>query len=882
MSPSTTAVITTTATTTTTSSHHYHFSSSFFHRQTRRHIQHPPSIPILLLAIAITVMTASATISTAIATRTGASWVSRHGGSRSVSSVAFGSSMRQSSSSVRRCSWPWSRGGRNGSNGSSVLHPMALPSHPHQSHPPLSRFSTERWRPLSSGASSTIRFPSPSPLCMTSSWDGRDDDGFDDDDYFDGEWTSSSSSSSSLPYSTTSTTAAAKGTVGKAGLPFSSPRHAHDDSLPVAYRDVPRGTDQHNRKDKQNGDELPPGYLEWSKLGLLAELVETLRAPVAEGGSGFAAGPTAVQSMAIPEILAGCRDRMAGAEGKGRRDAAVPPARSVAFAAATGSGKTLSYLLPVVQSLKAQEMMAVEMASTAWESYVDGSGGGASVSTSSSSSSEEEDTALPASPSSQLQRQREEALSTLRRPRRPRALLLAPTRELARQILSVLKSLSHRAKISSLLLVGGDDYGSQRKRLSAKPVDVVVGTPGRIRKHVDAGELFLGSVRHVVVDEMDTVLEQGFQDDLGGLLHPMLYGKRKVEKEEWKKGKVTLVNGAPQVILTTATMTEAVRKLLERPGEEFVPKRVFGKKALERSKEEREGEGNGNDGNFVKIALPKDMRVLTAPGLHKVVPRLKQVFVNVGSADKLSLLVDVVAGGERSRKQRGRNDGHRRGVPLTLVFCNTVPSCRAAEHALAESGVPSLCYHGDLKSDVREDNLKRFRKVGEGELEDDAAVLVCTDIASRGLDVPQVDHVVMFDFPLNPIDYLHRAGRTARGLVSTSVNGDNGMKAGEGKVTALVTKRDRVLAAAIEGAVQRGESLEGLSSRKSDYQQGAKLGARALGGGGGGGRGGGGRNGGGRGGGGGSVIGRGRGGRGGRGKVAGRGDGGRGGGRRRR
>ena len=115
---------------------------------------------------------------------------------------------------------------------------------------------------------------------------------------------------------------------------------------------------------------------------------------------------------------------------------------------------------------------------------------------------------------------------------------------------------------------------------------------------------------------------------------------------------------------------------------------------------------------------------------------------------------------------------------------------------------------------------------------DAAAVLVCTDIASRGLDVPQVDHIVMFDFPLNPIDYLHRAGRTARGLGGGGSSTKSGPKPGEGKVTALVAKRDRVLATAIKGAVQRGESLEGLSSRKSHYAQGATLGDRALGGGG--------------------------------------------------
>lgn len=137
----------------------------------------------------------------------------------------------------------------------------------------------------------------------------------------------------------------------------------------------------------------------------------------------------------------------------------------------------------------------------------------------------------------------------------------------------------------------------------------------------------------------------------------------------------------------------------------------------------------------------------------------------------------------------------------------------------------------DLQSSDREDNLREFRKVGEGLYDDGPRVLVCTDIASRGLDVPQVDHVVMFDFPLNPIDYLHRAGRTARGLNSGNhvSRQSGGTKRGEGKVTALVTKRDRVLASAIEGAVQRGESLEGLSSRKSDYEAGARLGAHSLG-----------------------------------------------------
>ncbi len=81
----------------------------------------------------------------------------------------------------------------------------------------------------------------------------------------------------------------------------------------------------------------------------------------------------------------------------------------------------------------------------------------------------------------------------------------------------------------------------------------------------------------------------------------------------------------------------------------------------------------------------------------------------------------------------------------------------------------------------------------------------------------------MFDFPLNPIDYLHRAGRTARGVNQRHSSSDK-TRAGSGRVTALITKRDKVLAKAIEGAVQRGEPLDNLSSRKSDYAPGGKLG----------------------------------------------------------
>ncbi|GMH53832.1 hypothetical protein TrRE_jg11680, partial [Triparma retinervis] len=240
------------------------------------------------------------------------------------------------------------------------------------------------------------------------------------------------------------------------------------------------------------------------------------------------ASPTPIQELAIPALLS---------------------SNSVAFAAATGSGKTLAYLLPLMQKLKGEELLM-----------------GSSASSLSPASS--------------------------RKVKRPRAVVMAPTRELAAQILSVLKELSHTCKLSSVGIIGGDDMGKQRRALD-KCVDIVVGTPGRILKHRDDGNVFLGSVRTFVIDETDTMLEQGFQGDIAELLHPCLYASRGDQE-----GGVCR-ESAPQVVLTTATMTQAVRRLLN--GEES------NKQMKARSRGDNKEEGGGPT-----IVLPATMRVLEA------------------------------------------------------------------------------------------------------------------------------------------------------------------------------------------------------------------------------------------------------------------------------
>lgn len=146
-------------------------------------------------------------------------------------------------------------------------------------------------------------------------------------------------------------------------------------------------------------------------------------------------------------------------------------------------------------------------------------------------------------------------------------------------------------------------------------------------------------------------------------------------------------------------------------------------------------------------------------------------------------------------------EGEQRRGRRVMVFCNTLDSCRAADHHLRERGLPTACYHGDVPLEGRRAAIAAFSVAAEdcsdsdgldwgggGEQHPGLPLLVCTDLAARGLDIPgRVDHVINFDFPLNPIDYLHRTGRTARAGAS-------------GRITSLV----RGAAAAADGAGRWG------------------------------------------------------------------------------
>jgi superfamily II DNA/RNA helicase len=141
------------------------------------------------------------------------------------------------------------------------------------------------------------------------------------------------------------------------------------------------------------------------------------------------------------------------------------------------------------------------------------------------------------------------------------------------------------------------------------------------------------------------------------------------------------------------------------------------------------------------MVLPH-MKVYKAPGLHKTVPRLQQIIVDAAAVDKISLLIALLS--SYNQQQKG---GTNVDDSLTMVFCNMASSCQAVKFAPAEAGLADQVrsYPGELSSAMRTNYLQQFR-------DGTVTILVCTDLVARGLDIPTVDDVVMFDFLLNALD----------------------------------------------------------------------------------------------------------------------------------
>ncbi|KAJ6829772.1 DEAD-box ATP-dependent RNA helicase 3, chloroplastic-like [Iris pallida] len=275
----------------------------------------------------------------------------------------------------------------------------------------------------------------------------------------------------------------------------------------------------------------------------------------------------------------------------------------------------------------------------------------------------------------------EQRSASRRTGRLPRVLVLAPTRELAKQVEKEIKESA--PYLSTVCVYGGVSYNIQQNALS-RGVDVVVGTPGRIIDLINSNNLQLGEVEYLVLDEADQMLAVGFEEDVEVIL----------EKLPTKR----------QSMLFSATMPGWVKKLA--------------RKHLD---------------NPLTIDLVGDQDEKLAEGI-------KLYAIPTTATSKRTILSDLITVYAKGGK--------------TIVFTRTKRDADEVSMALSNS-IASEALHGDISQHQRERTLNGFR---QGKF----TVLVATDVASRGLDIPNVDLIIHYELPNDPETFVHRSGRTGR------------------------------------------------------------------------------------------------------------------------
>ena len=265
--------------------------------------------------------------------------------------------------------------------------------------------------------------------------------------------------------------------------------------------------------------------------------------------------------------------------------------------------------------------------------------------------------------------------------REPRALILAPTRELAGQITDSIHAYSKDLPLRSMVAVGGVSIRPQMQKLN-RGVHILVATPGRLLDLMKQGHVSLRSVQIFILDEADRMLDMGFIHDV-----------KKIAAQ---------LSDHRQTALFSATMPKDVKVLADN--------------------------------------------LLTKPVLAEVTPpattveKIEQQVLFVPQNKKMQLLIEML--------------GNKK-IKRALVFARTKYGANRVSEKITKTGINADAIHGNKSQNARQKALDKFRT---GSIR----VLVATDIAARGIDVEGITHVINFDLPNEPENYVHRIGRTAR------------------------------------------------------------------------------------------------------------------------
>ena len=267
--------------------------------------------------------------------------------------------------------------------------------------------------------------------------------------------------------------------------------------------------------------------------------------------------------------------------------------------------------------------------------------------------------------------------------KKPRALILAPTRELVVQIDQDAQLLGKHCGLSIQAVYGGVDYNKQREALR-NGADIVIGTPGRLIDYLKQKVCSLKAVEMLVIDEADRMFDMGFIGDLRYILRSLPSFDQR------------------QNLMFSATLNQRVMELA-----------------------------------YEFMNMPEKVSVT---GDHMTADNIEEVLFHVSSKEKFPLLLGLL---------------RREGMERTMIFVNTKREGEYLESRMAANDYPCRLISGDVAQEKR---LRIMRDFKEGKL----PILIATDVASRGLHIEGVSHVINYDLPEDSEDYVHRIGRTAR------------------------------------------------------------------------------------------------------------------------
>jgi superfamily II DNA/RNA helicase len=306
------------------------------------------------------------------------------------------------------------------------------------------------------------------------------------------------------------------------------------------------------------------------------------------------------------------------------------------------------------------------------------------------------------------------------------AVVLVPTRELARQVLKQSRDLMARTSLQAQAITGGADFKYQRALLRKNP-ELIIATPGRLLEHCRRGSADLGAARTLVLDEADRMLDMGFREDV--LAVAGFFPKQR------------------QVILLSATLKH--RGLAKVTGD--------------------------------LLREPQSIAISEVRSPHSSIHHQRILADGPEHKDRLlQALLD------------------RGGFRRALVFANKRRTAQRLAGMLQHHGARAGCLHGEFSTEERKHVLTQFR-------DDKLDVLCASDVAARGLDVPEIDLVINYDLPHSGDDYLHRSGRTGRA-------GDSGL------AVSLVSANEWNLMVSIQRYLRTDfepRSLPGLKARYS-------------------------------------------------------------------